>query len=73
MEDANRVSRFEYFIQRLQDQRDDQRIKAIVTVRDYALAKIQDAAREYGVTGQIELSRLKDEEIEALVAEEFGR
>lgn len=37
VDDANRATRFEYVLQLLADQRDDQKIKIIATVRDYAL------------------------------------
>lgn len=45
VDDANRVSRFEYIVDLLVHQREDQQIKVIATVRDYALSKIREEAQ----------------------------
>lgn len=41
VDDANRIDRFEYITQLLKNHREDQKIKVIVTVRDYALDNIR--------------------------------
>ncbi|MHC1686199.1 MAG: hypothetical protein AB9879_00510 [Methanothrix sp.] len=72
VDDANRASRFDYIVQLLQDQHEDQRIKVIVTVRDYALAKVLDSASSQGDAPAIELPLLDDDQIKQLVRDEFS-
>jgi hypothetical protein len=72
VDDANRVSKFEYFIQLLSDQREDQQIKVIATVRDYALEKVREVARSYPHWRDLELNPLKEEQIKQLVKDEYG-
>jgi hypothetical protein len=72
VDDANRVSRFEYALQLLHDQTDERKIKIVATVRDYALGAALDAARPFGGGSLVELEPLKDEEIKELVREGFG-
>lgn len=71
VDDANRVSRFDYIVQLLQDQHEDQRIKVIVTVRDYALDGIRDSASSQGDAPIMELKPLEDNQIKQLVEDEF--
>ncbi len=71
VDDANRVSRFDYIVQLLQDKHEDQRIKVIVTVRDYALDGIRDSASSQGVAPIVELKPLEDSQIKQLVKDEF--
>ena len=72
VDDANRISRFEYIVQLLQDQREGQRIKVIVTVRDYALDKVREAARPLGIENPVELQVMEDTQIKQLVMDEYG-
>lgn len=72
VDDANRVSRFEYVVQLLQDQNDNLRIKVITTVRDYAIDKVREAARLHGSSAEIEIETLKEEQIKQLVKDECG-
>jgi hypothetical protein len=72
VDDANRVSKFEYFIQLLSDQREDQQIKVIATVRDYALEKVREVARSYPDWRDLELNPLEDQQIKQLVKDEYG-
>ena len=72
VDDANRTSRFDYFIHLLQDKRSDRTIKIIATVRDYALDKVLIDAQKYGEIAPIALKRLQSNEIEELVREEFN-
>lgn len=72
VDDANRVSRFEYVIDLLQHQREDQRIKVVATVRDYALSKIREAARPLGGGSEVELEPFTNEQIKELITDEYG-
>ncbi|MEG4023917.1 nSTAND3 domain-containing NTPase [Microcoleus sp. S13C4] len=72
VDDANRVSRFEYFIQLLHDQREDQQIKVIATVRDYALEQVREVARSYQDWKNLELHPLEEQQIKQLVKDEYG-
>lgn len=72
VDDANRMSKFEYIVQLLQRQRQDQRIKVIVTVRDYAIEKVRDACRSYGEVQEINIPSLTEEQIKQLVEKEYG-
>lgn len=72
VDDANRMSKFDYIVQLIQDQREDQRIKVIATVRDYAAEKIRAATRPYGSVDEIGISPLTDEQIKQMVEKEYG-
>lgn len=67
VDDANRLSRFDYALQFLHDQRQDQKIRIIATVRDYALDSVQKAARPFGGGALIELEQFKEDQIKELV------
>ncbi len=69
VDDANRVSRFDYFIQLIHDQRLDQQIKVIATVRDYAIDKVQEIASSD--KNPLEIKSLEDEQIKQLVKDEY--
>lgn len=71
VDDANRVSKFEYFIQLLSDQREDQQIKVIATVRDYALEKVREVSRSYPDWRDLELNPLEEQQIKQLVKDEY--
>lgn len=71
VDDANRVNRFEYALQLLHDRRDDQKIKIIATVRDYALDSTLEAARPFGGGELIRLTPFSEEQIKELVREDF--
>jgi hypothetical protein len=72
VDDANRLTGFDYILQFLLDQRADRQVKIITTVRDYALPKVTTAAQQYGGGRHIEVTLLKDEQIGKLVKEAFG-
>jgi hypothetical protein len=73
VDDANRVTRFDYIIHLLQDQRkEDQRIKVIATVRNYAVEKIRNEAKMYGGLVEVEIQPLGEKEIKQLVEDEYG-
>ncbi|WP_321371584.1 hypothetical protein [uncultured Desulfuromusa sp.] len=72
VDDANRVSRFEYVVELLMYLREDQQIKVVATVRDYALSKVQEAARPLGSVLEVELGPFTDEQIKKLITDEYG-
>jgi len=72
VDDANRISRFSYIVDLLQHQREDQQIKVIVTVRDYAIVKLRDEMLPIGGGAEIELSPFTDDQIKKLIADEYG-
>lgn len=71
VDDANRTSSFDYIVQLLQGQHEDQQIKVIATVRDYALSKVLESASLQGDV-PVELQSLDDAQIKLLVKNEFG-
>jgi hypothetical protein len=71
VDDANRLSSFDYFIDLLYHQRDDQKIKIIATVRDYALEKIQISAQSYKNSTEVELNSLDENQIKQIVKDEY--
>ena len=73
VDDANRVTRFDYIIHLLQDQRgEDQRVKVIATVRNYAVEKIRNEAKSCGGFVEVELQPLEEKQIKELVEGEYG-
>lgn len=71
VDDANRISGFQYILQLLQTKRCDQNFKIIVTVRDYALDKIRGDCKSIEVGAEISLNPFTDEEIKKLLQDEF--
>lgn len=72
VDDTNRITKFVYVLQLLADQREDQKIKIIATVRDYALESALNAAESFGGGAVVELQPLSEEQIQELAREEFG-
>ncbi len=72
VDDANRMSKFEYIVQLIQHQREDQQIKVIATVRDYAVDKIRNAAQSYGSLEEVNIPPLTGEQLKQLVEKEYG-
>lgn len=72
VDDANRISGFQYVIQLLQDKKASQHIKVIVTVRDYALDKIRKMCEPYGSAFETNISPLSNDQIKQLIEKEYG-
>ena len=72
VDDANRLRSFAYFIDLLQRQRSDQKIKIVATVRSYAVGNVKDLAKEYGEFAEIGVDKFTDDQIKKLVSDEFG-
>ena len=72
VDDANRISRFDYIVHLLQDQKDRQTIKVLATVRDYALDKVKDAARPLGGSSEVQLEPFTQAQIKELAEKLFN-
>lgn len=73
VDDANRNNNFRHFIDLLNDQREDQKIKVIATVRDYAVDKITKIAKTYNsFSNLIEILPLKEEQIKTIVKQKYN-
>lgn len=71
VDDANRIIDFSYFMHFLRNQKDNQHIKIVVTVRDYALDKIENDISNYPYQS-IQLDRFTDDQIKELAKDEFN-
>ena len=71
VDDANRVINFSYFMYILRNRKDNQHIKIVVTVRDYALDKIENDISNYPHQS-IQLDRFTNDQIKELAKDEFG-
>lgn len=72
VDDANRITRFDYAIQLLQEKQEGRIIKVIATVRDYALDKIREATKPYGSAVEIELPVFEESQLKQIVENEYG-
>jgi len=72
VDDANRISGFEYIVDLLLHHREDQDIKVVATVRDYALSQIVDGARHLHRVEQVSVAPFTDRQIKKLIADEYG-
>lgn len=72
VDDANRINRFEYVLQLLNERSGERRIKIIATVRDYALGKVKSLADSFGGGAEVLLEPFKDKEIEKIVEDIYG-
>ncbi len=71
VDDANRVKKFEYFINLILYKRENQQIKIIATVRDYAVEQIKEVARSCDNNLKlVKINPLTDTKIQQLVKEE---
>jgi len=67
VDDANRLSKFDYALDLLRDNRDDRTVKLLATVRDYALEPVLTKAHSFGVAEPIILERMTTEQVQTLV------
>ena len=72
VDDANRITQFDYIVDLLQKQREDQNIKVIATVRDYARDKINNTAKSLGKVSEIEIKPMKPEEIKGFIEKQYS-
>ena len=72
VDDANRVSGFEHVLRLLHNRPAGRRVKVVATVRDYALDRTRELAAPYEGGVVIELGLLTDDQIIALVGNEFS-
>ncbi|PKL33867.1 MAG: hypothetical protein CVV45_05780 [Spirochaetae bacterium HGW-Spirochaetae-10] len=71
VDDANRISGFEYIIQLLQFKREDQDFKLLVTVRDYAIEQIRRSCESISDNPPIHIEPLPEREIRELLEDEY--
>ncbi|NEQ73563.1 MAG: hypothetical protein F6K23_11085 [Okeania sp. SIO2C9] len=72
VDDANRVKEFKHFINFLLYKRENQQIKIIATVRDYAVEQIKEVVCSYDNNLElVKINPLTDKQIEQLVKEEY--
>lgn len=71
IDDANRITNFNYFIDLVLNQQNDQTIKLIATVRDYAVSDINRKARRLSDNKTINLSPFNKEQVVEFLEEEF--
>lgn len=72
VDDANRLTGFDYLLHLLQEDRSDRTVKIIVTVRDYALQKVAESTHPFGGGIRVVLTALSDDQIKELAEREFG-
>lgn len=72
VDDANRISKFDYIVHFLLNQKDGQKIKVIATVRDYALPSIYEISQQLGLPKIISINSLNDEQIKKIVQDEYA-
>ena len=72
VDDANRLTKFDYALDLLRDNRADRKVKIVATVRDYALDTILEKARHFGATEPIVIEGMSSEQIEGLISDTYG-
>jgi hypothetical protein len=72
VDDANRITRFEYIVQLLQSSTQQVDVSIVATVRDYAVATITEKSLPCGGGTELELKPFDDKQIKQLVGEEYG-
>jgi hypothetical protein len=72
VDDANRITRFEYVCSFFSEPRPSRRIKVVATVRDYALDSIHRTAKASAKTALVKVEPLSDQQIRDLVSDDFG-
>ncbi len=72
VDDANRITQFDYIVDLIQKQRKDQKIKVIATVRDYARDKINNTAKALGNVSEVEIKPMNPEEIKGFIEAQYN-
>lgn len=72
VDDANRIGKFDYITHLLQDCREDQEIKVVATVRDYAIDKVKNAASPSGHVAEISIPSFERAQIRELIEKIYG-
>jgi len=67
VDDANRIGKFDYITHLLQDCRENQEIKVVATVRDYAIDKVKNAASPLGHVAEISIPSFEKAQIRELI------
>jgi hypothetical protein len=72
VDDANRITQLGRILSLINDQTTNRKIKIIVTVRDYALNKVKEAAKESGKYVELFLNTIEDKQIKEIISSEYG-
>lgn len=72
VDDANRISRFDYFIEYLMESREGTSLKIIATVRDYALDQVISDSQKLKNVTRISIEKLEKTKINELLENEYG-
>ncbi len=72
VDDANRVSEIEHILRLLNNSNSRHKVKIIVTVRDYALKKIQHLAKPYARQAELQLENFEQKQLNELLKAEFN-
>lgn len=72
VDDANRLSQLDQVFRLINERLEGRRIKIVVTVRDYAVNKVKNAAAAYSSKAEIVLQPLNNKQIEEIISTEFG-
>ncbi|HDV5709956.1 TPA: ATP-binding protein [Legionella pneumophila] len=72
IDDANRISKFDYVIHLLHDCKQEQEFKIIATVRDYAIERIRNSAQSIDDKSEIFLLPFEKSELKELIGKLFG-
>ena len=71
VDDANRITQFDYIVDLILNQKHGQTIKVVATVRDYARDKIMYATKPLGAIPEIALKPMSADEIKDLVKGQY--
>ena len=72
VDDANRISRFDYFTTYVLNKREKQNLKIIATVRDYAVSTVLDQSRKILTSEFIKIEKLTNDQIKELIVNEYN-
>ncbi|MBO6792824.1 MAG: ATP-binding protein [Balneolaceae bacterium] len=71
VDDANRISRFDYVIQYLSEVKEGFNLKIVATVRDYARNQIEGSIQKLESISRIEIIKLEEAQINELLGNEY--
>ncbi len=72
IDDANQTTSLEYILDYVTAISNNNTIKIVMTVRDYAKHRVESMVREYVIPQEITIKVLKDEEIKEILKENLG-
>lgn len=72
IDDANQTTSLEYILDYVTAISNDNTIKIVMTVRDYAKHRVESIVRQYMIPQEITIKVLKDEEVKEILKENLG-